>query len=210
MTARVTPTKAPGTARARWTRVAGWALIGVGVVVSWAWSAELGIAGEPVGAAIAGASTMLLFSAGILVIGRASPRRGRIATRAFRIGALAAALGAIAAGVIPVAVVGATTGTVTADVVSGRTGDDYRVSGTAVVSSDTYHQTNIEITVRATDRTAPYLAATVSFADGTSPVTCTNTRQTWIHELATVGLHCESFLPRTTLDAISGITLSEP
>lgn len=197
-----------GSAPRRWTRRAGWGLIAVGIVVSWVWSVELTIAGESVNAATAGAATMLLFCAGVVLIWRASSHRGRTATMAFRAGAIAITLGAIAAGIIPLAVLVTTTGTVTSHVTSGRNGDGYRVAGTAIASSDTYGQTTLDLTVRASDRTTPQLIATVSFTDGAAPVTCTNTRQGWTHDISTVEMICERLVPRASLDAISGIAVS--
>jgi hypothetical protein len=196
------------TARRRWIRAAGWALIALGVVVSWVWSVELTILGESVNASIAGASTMLLFCAGIVLIRTVSPHHGRRATLAFRAAAIATALGAIAAGIVPVAVIAQTTGTVTADVVSGATGAGYRVSGMAVVSSDRYHQTTLDLTVSAEDRTTPQLVATLSFADGTPDVLCANTRQTWTHDISTVALACDSFTPIASLENVSGIAVT--
>jgi hypothetical protein len=106
-------------ARRRGMRAAGWALVVLGVIVSWMWSAELTIRGAAVNASIAGAVTMLLFCAGIVVIWRVSPHRGRRATQAFRVAVIATALGAIVAGIIPVAVIAQTTGSVAAEVTTG-------------------------------------------------------------------------------------------
>jgi hypothetical protein len=197
------------TARRRWTRAAGWTLIGLGVVVSWVWSVELTILGESVNASIAGAGTMLLFCAGIVLIWMVSPHHGRRASLAFRAAAIATALGAIVAGVVPIAVIAQTTGTVTADVTAGATGTGYRVSGVAVVASDEYHQTTLDLTVSAEDRTTPRLVATMSFDDGTADVTCANTRQTWTHDVSTVTLTCDSFTPIASLGAVSGIAVVE-
>ena len=196
------------TARRRWIRAAGWTLIALGVVVSWVWAVELTILGESVNASIAGASTMLLFCAGIVLIWMVSPHHGRRATLAFRAAAIATALGAIVAGIVPVAVIAQTTGTVAADVVSGATGAGYRVSGAAVVSSDRYHQTTLDLTVSAEDRTTPRLVATLSFADGTPDVSCANTRQTWTHDISTVALACDSFTPIASLETLSGIAVT--
>jgi hypothetical protein len=196
------------TARRRWVRTAGWTLIAFGVVVSWVWSVELTILGESVNASIAGAATMLLFCAGIVLIWTVSPHHGRGATLAFRAAAIATALGAIVAGIVPIAVIAQTTGTVTADVTSGTTGAGYRVAGVAVVSSDEYHQTMLELTVSAEDRTTPQLVATLAFADGTPDVTCANTRQTWTHDVSTVVLACDSFTPVASLETVSAIAVT--
>ena len=209
MTNDTLTTRPTSAARRRRMRAAGWLLIASGVVVSWVWSVELTILGESVNAAIAGAAAMLLFCGGIVAIWSVSPHRGRRATLAFRAGAIATALGAVVAGVVPVAVVAQTTGTVTADVVSGTTGPGYRVSGVAVVSSDEYHQSTLDLTVSATDGTTPHLVATVSFTDGTADVTCANTRQTWSHDVSTVVLACDSFTPIATLKTISAIAVTE-
>ncbi|MET1052535.1 MAG: hypothetical protein ABWX65_07845 [Mycetocola sp.] len=209
MTNDTTEPKAVSTAHRRRMRAAGWMLVALGVIVSWVWSVELSIRGESVNAAIAGAATMLLFCAGITLIWRVSPHRGRRATLAFRAAVLATALGAIIAGIVPVAVIAATTGTVTADVSSGTSGSGYTVSGVAVVSSDGYNQTTIDLTISASDRTTPQLVATLSFADGTANVTCTNTRQTWTHDISTVVLACDSFTPKDSLETISGIAVTE-
>lgn len=195
--------------RRRWIRAAGWTLVVIGVIVSWVWSVELTILGESVNASIAGAATLLLFCAGIALISRVSPHRGRRATLAFRLGVIATAVGAVVAGIVPVAVTAATTGTVTADVISGTTGVGYRVSAVAVVSSDKYSQTLLDLTVSADDRTTPQLVATVSFTDGTADVICANTRQTWTHDVSTVVLACDSFTPIASLRTISGIAVAE-
>jgi hypothetical protein len=192
----------------RWTRAAGWVLIVSGVVMSWVWSVELTIRGAAVNAAIAGAATMLLFCAGIVLIWRVSPHRGRRATLAFRVAVIATALGAIVAGIVPVAVSAANTGTVTADITSGTTGPDYAVSAVAVVSSDKYNQTTVDLTVSARDRTTPQLVATLSFDDGTDDVTCTNTRQTWTHNSSTAVLACDTFTAIGSLQSISGIDVT--
>ncbi|GAB2450857.1 hypothetical protein HD599_002324 [Conyzicola lurida] len=197
------------TARRRWTRAAGWTLIGLGVVISWVWSVELTILGESVNASIAGAATLLLFCAGIVLIWMVSPHHSRRASLAFRTAAIATALGAIVAGVVPIAVVAQTTGTVTAEVDSGTSGAGYRVSGMAVVTSDEYHQTTLDLTVSANDRTTPRLVATVSFDDGTAEVTCANTRQNWTHDVSTVTLACDSFTPIASLETVSGIAVDE-
>jgi len=194
--------------RRRWMRAAGWSLVASGVVVSWVWSVELSILGESVNASIAGAVTLLLFCAGIVLIWRVSPHRGRRATLLFRIAVLATALGAVVAGVVPIAVIAQTTGTVTADVTSGTVGPGYRVAGVAVVSSDEYHQTTLDLTVSADDRTTPQLLATLSFPDGTADVTCANTRQTWSHDVSTVTLACDSFTPIDSLATVSGIAVT--
>ncbi|WEO76531.1 hypothetical protein BJQ94_14315 [Cryobacterium sp. SO2] len=201
--------KTQSQARRRWMRAAGWTLVALGVIVSWVWSVELTIRGESVNASIAGAATLLLFCAGITLIWRVSPNRGRRPTLAFRAAVIATALGAIIAGVVPVAVIAATTGTVTADVTSGTSGPDYTVSGVAVVSSDAYNQTTLDLTVSASDRTTPLLEATVSFADGTADVTCANTRPTWTHDVSTVTLACDSFTPIASLRTVAGIAVTE-
>ena len=193
----------------RWTRAAGWALVVIGVVASWVWSVELTILGESLNAAIAGVATFLLVGAGIAVIGRSSPHRGRRATAARRAAVIVAAVAAIVAGVVPIAVTATTTGMVTAAVDSGRSGDGYTVSGVALLSSDKYGQTALGLTVRATDRTTPQLLATVSFTDGTADVTCANTRQTWTHDFSAVTLACDSFTSIASLRAVSGISLTE-
>jgi hypothetical protein len=194
--------------RRRWIRAAAWTLVGAGVIVSWVWSVELTIRGESVRASIAGAATFVLFCAGIVLIWRVSPHRGRRATLAFRGAAIATAVGAIIAGIVPVAVVASTTGTVSADVTSGTTGAGYRVAAVAVVESDKYHQTTLDLTVSADDRTTPLLVATVSFADGTADVTCANTRQTWTHDVSTVALACDGFTSIASLETISGIAVT--
>jgi len=209
MTNDISGTKTRSARRRRWIRTAGWALVGLGVVVSWVWSVELTIVGESVNASIAGAATLLLFCAGIILIRRVSPHRGSRATLAFRVAVVATAVGAIVAGIVPVAVVAATTGTVTADVASGTTAPDYTVSGVAVVSSDRYNRTILDLTVSTSDRTTPQLVATVSFADGTADVTCANTRQTWTHDISTVALACDSFTPIGSLKAISEVTVTD-
>ena len=208
MTRDTTEPKMQGRARRRRMRGAGWALVAVGVVVSWVWSVELTIRGESVNASIAGAATMLLVCVAIFLIWRVSPHRGRRATLAFRGAVIATALGAVVAGIVPVAVIAATTGIVTAEVTSGTTGTGYRVSGVAVVSSDEYHQTTLDLTVSATDRTTPQLVATASFTDGTTDVTCANTRQTYTHDVSTVTLDCDSFTPIGSLKSISGIAVA--
>jgi hypothetical protein len=189
-------------------RAAGWSLVAFGVIVSWVWSVELTILGESVNAAIAGAATLLLFCVGITLIWRVSPHRGRRATLAFRGAVIVTALGAIVAGIVPVAVVAQTTGTVTAEVTSGATGAGYRVSGEAIVTSDSYHRTTLDLTVRASDRTTPLLSATVLLSDDSTELTCVNTRPTWIHDVSTVELSCDSFVPVGSLQDISGITVS--
>jgi hypothetical protein len=201
--------KTTSTAHRRWMRAAGWTLVAIGIVVSWVWSVELTILGESVNASLAGASTMLLLCAGIILIWRVSPHRGRRATLAFRVAVIGIALGAIVAGIVPVAVIAQTTGTVTADVTSGTIGTGYSVSGVAVASSDKYHQTTLDLTVSASDRTTPQLVATVSFADGTADVTCANTRQTWTHDVSTVVLACDTFTPIGSLEAVSGVAVTE-
>jgi hypothetical protein len=198
-----------GTALRRWTRAGGWSLVALGVVVSWAWSVELTILGASTEASIAGAATMVLFCAGILLIWRVSPHRGRRATLGFRIGVIATALGALVAGIVPVAVIAQTTGTVTAEVTSGTSGNGYRVAGVAVMASDEYHVTALDLTVSASDRTTPLLVATVSFSDGTADVTCANTRQTWTHDISTVVLACDDFTPIASLRTVDGITVTE-
>lgn len=208
MTSDTTEPTTVSTTRRRRMRAAGWALVVVGVVVSWIWSVELTILGESANASVAGAATMLLFCAGILVVWRVSPHRGRRSTLAFRFAVIATALGAVVAGVVPVAVTAQTTGSVTAHVVSGATGPGYRVSDVAVVSSDRFHQTTIDITVSASDSTTPLLAATVSFADGTADVSCANTRQTWIHDVSTVVLGCDNFTPIASLRTVDGIAVT--
>jgi hypothetical protein len=190
-------------------RAAGWALIGIGVIVSWTWSVELSIVGASVNASLAGAATFLLFCAGIILIWRVSPHRGRRATLAFKVGVIVAALGAIVAGIVPVAVSAQSTGTVSADVTSGMSGTGYTVAQVAVVSSDKYHQTILDLTVRASDRTTPLLVATVSFTDGTAALTCANTRQTWTHDVSTVTLACSDFTPVGSLAHISGIAVTK-
>jgi hypothetical protein len=195
--------------RRRWTRAVGWILIALGVALSWVWSIELTILGESVRASIAGAGTLLLFCAGIALIWRASPHRGRRATLAFRVAVIATALGAVVAGIVPVAVIATTTGTTTAAVTSGTTAAGYRVSDVAVVSSDRYHQTTLDLTVRANDRTTPQLVATMSFSNGTADVTCTNTRQTWTHDVSTVTLACDTFTSFGSLNGISEIAVTE-
>lgn len=209
MTHDIKEPKTHGAARRRWMRAAGWTLVALGVIVSWAWSVELTIRGESVNAAIAGAVTLLLFCAGVTLIWRVSPHRGRRPTLAFRAAVIVTALGAIVAGIVPVAVIAATTGTVTADVTSGTSGSGYTVSGVAVVSSDRYNQTTIDLTVSARDRTTPRLVATVTFADGTADLTCANTRQTWTHDVSTVTLACDRFAPMSLLQAVSGIAVTE-
>jgi hypothetical protein len=200
----ITPTKS----RRRWTRAAGWTLIGLGVIVSWVWSVELTIVGASVYAAVTGAGTLLLFSAGIALVWRVSPHRGRGPSIAFRVAVIATALGAIVAGIVPVAVISMTTGTATSDVTSGTIAPDYSVAGVAVVSSDEYHQTTLDLTVRARDRTTPQLVATVSFTDGSADITCTNTRQTWTHHVSTVAMICDTFTPIALLQTISGIAVA--
>ena len=209
MTKGTVESKTPGARRRRWTRAAGWALVVLGVVVSWVWSVELTILGASAYASLAGAATLLLFCAGIALIWRVSPHRGRRATIAFRVAVIAAAVGAIVAGIVPVAVTSANTGTVTANITSGTIGVGYRVSGVAVVSSDGYHQTTLDLTVSATDRTTPQLLATLSFTDGTADVACVNTRQSWIHDLSTVTFHCDSFTPMSSLETVTGIAVTE-
>lgn len=194
--------------RRRWMRAAGWVLVVLGVIISWVWSVELTILGESVNASIAGAATLLLFCAGIILIRRVSPHRGRGATLAFRVSLVAMALGAVIAGTVPVAVIAQTTGTVTAEVVSVAPGPGYRVSRVAVVSSDEYHQTTLDLTVSAIDRTTPLLVANISFTDGTANVTCANTRQTWTHDISTVTLACDTFTPITSLKTVDGITVT--
>jgi hypothetical protein len=189
-------------------RAAGWALVVLGVVASWVWSVELTILGASTEAAVAGAATMLLFCAGIALIWRVSPHRDRRATLAFRAAVIATALGAVVAGIVPVAVIAQTTGTVSADVTSGTTGNGYRVSGVAVMSSDEYHTTTLDLTVSATDRTTPELKATVSFTDGTADVTCANTMQTWTHDVSTVTLACDNFTEIAALENVSGIAVA--
>ena len=209
MTNDTTPSQTSRKPHGRWIRRAGWGLIVLGVIVSWVWSTELSIRGEAVNASMAGALTFVLFCAGIVLIWRVSPHRGRKATLAFRIAVIATAIGAVVAGIIPVAVTAATTGTVTADVTSGTSGSGYSVSGVAVITSDKYEQTTLDLSVSATDRTTPQLVATVSFSDGTADVACTNTRQTWTHDTSTVTLACDSFTSIGSLDAVSGITVTE-
>jgi hypothetical protein len=209
MTHDLTEPQPTSTARRRWMRAAGWTLVALGVIVSWVWSVELTILGESVNASIAGAATMLLFCAGIVLIWRVSPHRGRRATLAFRAAVIATAVGAIVAGIVPVAVIASTTGTVSAEVTSGTTGSEYRVSGVALVSSDRYHQTTLDLTVSANDRTTPQLVATVSFTDGTADITCANTRETWTHDVSTAVLACDRFTPSASLAAISGIAVTE-
>ena len=209
MTNDTTGTKTRSSGQRRWIRAAGWALIGLGVVLSWVWSVELTILGESVNASIAGAATFLLFCAGITLIWRVSPHRSRRVTLAFRAAVIATALGAIVAGIVPVAVVAATTGTVTADVTSGTTGLDYTVAGVALISSDRYNQTILDLTVSTSDRTTPQLVATVSFTDGTAELTCANTRQSWTHDISTVALACDSFTPIGSLAAISEVTVTD-
>ena len=201
--------KSRSTSRRRWLRAAGWALVVCGVVASWVWSVELTILGASTEASIAGASAMLLFCAGIVVIRLVSPHRGRRATLAFRGAVIATAVGAVLAGIVPVAVSAQTTGTVTAEVTSGTSGGGYRVAGVAVASSDGYQATTLDLTVGANDRTAPLLLATLSFSDGTDDVTCANTRQTWIHDTSTVTLTCDSFTPLDSLEAVTGISVTE-
>jgi len=201
--------KTRSTARRRWMRAAGWALVVVGVIVSWVWSVELTILGASTEAAIAGAATMLLFCAGIVLIWRVSPHRGRRAMLSFRVAVIATALGAIVAGIVPVAVIAQTTGTVTAEVTSGTSGAGYRIASVAVASSDEYHVTTLDLTISAIDRTVPLLLATVSFADGTDDVTCANTRQTWIHDTSTVTFTCDSFTPIDSLEVVSGIAVTD-
>jgi len=196
------------TARRRWIRAGGWALVVSGVIVSWVWSVNLTILGASTQASIAGVITMLLFCAGIILIWRVSPHRGRRAMLAFRAAIVATALGAIVAGIVPVAVIAQTTGTVTADVTSGTTGAGYRVAGVGVASSDGYHVTTLDLTVSAVDRTAPLLLATMSFSDGTNDVTCANTRQTWIHDTSTLTFMCDTFIPIRSLEAVSGVVVT--
>jgi len=200
---------APSRARSRSMRAAGWTLVVLGVVISWVWSVELTIVGEPVNASIAGAATLLLFCAGIILIWRASPHRGRRATLVFRAAVIGTAVGAIVAGTVPVAVAASTTGTVTATVTSGTTGDGYRLAGVAIATSDRYHRTTLDLTVSASDRTTPRLVATVSFTDGTSDITCANTRQSWTHDISTVALACDDFIPLASLKTVSGISVTE-
>jgi len=209
MTNDTRESKTPSTRRRRRTRTAGWALVLLGVIVSWVWSVELTILGASVFASIAGAATLLLFCAGIVLIWSVSPHRGRKATLAFRVAVIATALGAIVAGVVPVAVTAANTGTTTATVTSGSFGTGYRVSKVAVVSSDEYHQTTVDLTVSATDRATPLLRATISFTDSTADVTCANTRQAWTHDVSTVTLHCDSFTSISALAGVSGIAVTE-
>jgi len=209
MTNDATLTTTTSAARRRWSRAAGWALVVIGVVMSWVWSVELTIRGAAVNAAVAGAVTMLLFCAGIVLIWRVSPHRGRRATLAFRVAVIATALGAIVAGIVPVAVNATTTGTVTADVNSGTSGPGYSVSEVAVVSSDKYNQTTVDLTVSALDRTTPQLVATLSFSDGTADVSCTNTRETWTHDVSTAVLACDSFTPIGSLETISAIDVTD-
>ncbi len=201
--------KAPSTGRRRWTRTAAWALVVIGVVVSWAWSVELTIDGESVRASVSGAATFLLLGAGITLIWLASPRRGRRMAVAYTIAVMTSAAAAIAAGVAPIAVIATTTGTVTATIDSGMSGDGYSVSDVAIVTSDGYRQTDLRVTVHADDRATPWLAATVSFADGGQDLACSNTRQTWTHEVSTVTLSCDDFVPISSLSAITGIALAE-
>ena len=209
MTNDTKQSKTASKTRRRWMRAGGWVLVVLGVVVSWAWSVQLTILGASAKASVAGVVTMLLFCAGIVLIWRVSPHRDRRATIAFRAAVVATALGAVVAGVVPVAVIAQTTGTVTADVTSGTSGAGYRVAGVAVVSSDEYHVTTLELTVSVSDRTAPSLLATLSFADGTEDVSCANTRQTWIHDTSTVTLTCDSFTPVGSLAGVSGIAVTE-
>jgi hypothetical protein len=209
MTTNGTESQTLSTRRRRWIRAAGWALVGLGVVASWVWSVELTILGASANASIAGAATMLLFCGGIMLIWRVSPHRGRRATLSFRVAAFATLLGAIVAGIVPVAVIATTTGTVTVEVDSGTTGSGYGVSGVAEVSSDKYHQTTIDLTVSADDRTTPQLVAAVTFTDGTPELTCANTRQTWTHDISTVVLTCDSFTPIDSLEAVSGVAVTE-
>lgn len=209
MTNDTSEVKAAGAKRRRSTRVAGWAVVMVGVVVSWVWSVELTIPGASVYASLAGAATLLLFCAGIVLVWRVSPHRGSRATAAFRIAVIATAVGAVIAGIVPVAVTAATTGTVTANVIAGQSGSGYRVSRVAVVSSDEYHQTTVDLTVSAIDRTTPQLVAIVSFADGTAGVTCANTRPAWTHDVSTVTLACDTFTPIGALENVSGISVTE-
>ena len=209
MTNDVTNQKTPSATHRRRLRAAGWTLIAFGVVVSWVWSVELTILGASVNASIAGAASLLLFCVGIALLWRVSPHRGRRATLAFRAAVIATAVGAIVAGIVPVVVTAATTGTVTAEVTSGTTGSGYTVSNVAVLSSDKYNQTTLDLTVSAQDRTTPQLVATVSFADGTADVTCANTRQTWTHDLSTAALFCDSFTPLGSLTSVSGVSVTQ-
>jgi hypothetical protein len=181
-----------------------------GVIVSWVWSVELTILGESVNASVAGFATFLLFGAGIALIGRVSPHRDRRVTLARRGAVIVAVVAAIVVGVVPVAVTAATTGTASASVITGTAGDGYTVSTGALLSSDEYRQTTLELIVGATDRATPRLVATVSFADGTADVTCTNTRLSWTHDFSAVTLACDSFTPITSLKTVSGIVVTEP
>ena len=202
-------TNAHGKRSRRWTRAAGWVLVVFGVVVSWVWSVELTILGESVNASIAGASTFLLFGAGIFLIGRVSPHHGSRATLARRGAVVLAVVAAIVAGAVPVAVTAATTGTASASVISGTNGDGYTVSVGALLTSDNYQQTTLELIVGATDRATPLLAATVSFTDGTADVTCANSRIAWTHDFSAVTLACDSFTPISSLKTVSGIAVTE-
>jgi len=209
MTNDTKQSKSASKTRRRRMRAGGWVLVVLGVVVSWAWSVQLTILGASAKASVAGVLTMLLFCAGIVLIWRVSPHRDRRATIAFRAAVVATALGAVVAGVVPVAVIAQTTGTVTAEVTSGTSGAGYRIASVAVASSDEYHVTTLDLTMSAIDRTAPLLLATVSFADGTDDVTCANTRQSWIHDTSTVTFTCDSFTPIDSLEVVSGIAVTE-
>jgi hypothetical protein len=202
-------TEVQGRRRRRFLRVLGRALAVLGVIVSWAWSTELSIAGRSAAESISGTCTFVLLACGTALLYRTRTLPGRPARVAYLVVVGACAAAALTAATAPSIVTRTSTGTVNTTITPAASSSRFRLSGAANITSDTYHRTNLSITVHADDRTAPLLQATVSFTDGTVDLSCANTRQTWIHEVSTITLGCDDFTPVSSLRSIAAIMITE-
>jgi hypothetical protein len=187
----------------------GWALVLVGVFISWMWSEGLATAGKSGQASLAGASTFVLFAGALTLFRRGNRRPGKRAHVIYTTAVAACAVAAVVAGVVPIAVTAATTGTVTTSISPDGISPQYRLSSAANITSDGYRQTSLDVTVHTSDRTTPLMTAVVSFADGTPNLTCANTRPVWTHSVSTVTLMCEKFTPISSLRTVSAISVVE-
>lgn len=190
-------------------RAAGVALIGLSIVTSWAWSADLARAGGATTDALTGAATFLLLGGGAALLWRPWSRGGRRVRVAGSGALVVCAAAALVAGVVPMVLTATTTGTVTVELTSTPTGAGYRLAAVARVTSDDLRQTSLEVTVHARDLAVPPMEATISFVDGTPDLTCASTRSVWTHEVSTVTLMCDDFAPASSGGSIGAIAVAE-
>ncbi|GLY29831.1 hypothetical protein [Kineosporia sp. NBRC 101731] len=190
-------------------RALAWSLVALGVLVSWAWSTELSIAGSSATEFIAGIATFALLAGGIALLCRSRTLHHRPVRVAYLLAFGTCVAAALAAAAVPPVATRRSTESVNSTI-GPVTFSTFWLARTAGVTSDQYRRTHLSITVHAHELSAPRLQATVSFTDGTPDLSCANTQPVWIHEVATLTLGCDSFTPASSLRSIRAITITEP